>query len=146
MTTRPRRISSAAANHENNPMRTTLQKETRPSAEPGRAPLQFVTPVADIFETGEAFILTAEMPGVSKSDLEVTLEGQELTIVGHRRSEVPAAELLFRESQRADFRRAFELDPSIDSAKIGAQMEQGVLTLRLPKAERVKPRRIEIAP
>ena len=65
-------------------MKTTLQKETRPSAEVTAATRQFITPNVDISETKNGYVLKAEMPGVSKSGLEVTLEGQELTIVGHR--------------------------------------------------------------
>lgn len=51
---------------------------------------------------------------------------------------------VFRESSPADFRRVFELDPAIDTAKTSARMEQGVLTLTLPKSERVKPRKITV--
>jgi HSP20 family protein len=53
--------------------------------------------------------------------------------------------LLYRESQTADFRRSFELDSSIDADKISARIEQGILTVTLPKAEQVKPRRIPVA-
>jgi HSP20 family protein len=55
------------------------------------------------------------------------------------------AEVLYRESRPSDYRRVFELDPAIDSSKISAKMEQGVLTLTLPKTEKVKPRKIEIS-
>ena len=51
---------------------------------------------------------------------------------------------LFRERHAADYRRAFELDPAIDGSKISARMEQGVLTLTLPKSEKVKPRKIRV--
>ncbi|HEY2341431.1 MAG TPA: Hsp20/alpha crystallin family protein, partial [Chthoniobacteraceae bacterium] len=53
-------------------------------------------------------------------------------------------QLLYRESRTWDYRRAFELDPSIDASKISAKMEQGVLRLHLPKAESVKPRKIAV--
>ncbi len=53
--------------------------------------------------------------------------------------------LIHRESRRKNFRRAFELDPSIDAGKISARIEQGVLTLTLPKAEQVKPRKIAVS-
>ena len=64
------------------------------------------------------------------------------------RSEAPAlpeTELFYRESSAADFRRVFEVDPAIEAAKISARMEQGILTLTLPKAEAAKPRKIAVA-
>ncbi|PYL27306.1 MAG: hypothetical protein DMF39_11370 [Verrucomicrobia bacterium] len=53
--------------------------------------------------------------------------------------------LVHRESRSENFRRMFELDPSIDTSKISARIEQGILTLRLPKAEQVKPRKITVS-
>lgn len=105
---------------------------------------EYVTPEVNIVENREGYLLEAEMPGVSKEGLEISLENNLLTIVGHRQP-APAATALYRESKSADFRRVFELDPSIDSAKIDARIEQGILTVRLPKAERVKPRKITVA-
>ena len=105
---------------------------------------EYVTPEVNIFETREGYVLEAEMPGVSKEDLDITLEGNELTIVGHRHAEKFEGETLFRESSHADFRRLFELDPAIDTSKIAAKIEQGLLELTLPKSERVKPRKITV--
>ncbi len=119
---------------------TTVQKETRPAVERNA---EFISPEVNIFETKEGYVLEAEMPGVNKQGLELTLEGNEITIVGHRNLE-PMAQPLFRESREADFRRVFELDPAIDTSKVSARMEQGVLTLTLPKSEKVKPRRITV--
>ena len=84
------------------------------------------------------------MPGVNKEGLEITLEGNEITIVGHRVDEPANGEVLFRESRTVDYRRVFELDPAIDTSKVSARMEQGVLKLTLPKSERVKPRKIAV--
>lgn len=84
------------------------------------------------------------MPGVNKDGLEIMLEGNEITIVGHRPNEVATGEPVFRERALADYRRVFELDPAIDTGKITAKMDQGVLTLTLPKSERVKPRKITV--
>jgi HSP20 family protein len=84
------------------------------------------------------------MPGVNKDGLEITLEGNEITLVGHRHVERLNGELIFTESRDADYRRVFELDPAIDTGKVSARMEQGVLTLTLPKSERVKPRKIKV--
>jgi HSP20 family protein len=105
----------------------------------------FVSPQVNIFETKDGYLLEADLPGVTKDGLEVTLEDTTLTLVGRRSPEPFSGEALYRESRPADFRRVFELDPSIDSAKIHARMDQGVLFLELPKAEKVKPRKIKIA-
>ena len=106
--------------------------------------INFDSPLVDIYETKDAYILQADMPGVPKDGLEVLLEDNALTLVGHRTSSPVAGDALVRESKETDFRRVFELDPAIDTARIKARMDQGVLTLNLPKAERVKPRRIEV--
>lgn len=108
-------------------------------------PKNFVSPEVNIFESKDAYLLEAEMPGVSKEGLEITLEGNELTIHGHRSDDSVQAEVIYRESRLADYRRTFELDPAIDTGRIQAQMQQGVLTLTLPKLEKVKPRKIMIA-
>jgi len=105
---------------------------------------EYVTPEVNIFETKEGYVLQAEMPGVGKDGLEITLEGNEITIVGRRQAEAVSGEAIFRERRPTDFRRVFELDPAIDTAKVTARMEQGVLTLNLPKSEKVKPRKISV--
>jgi HSP20 family protein len=104
----------------------------------------YLSPAINIFETKEGFVLEAEMPGVNKDGLEVTLEGSALTLVGRRNIGSPGSDVIYRESKPAHFRRVFELDPTIDAAKISARIEQGVLTLTLPKTEKVKPRKIAV--
>jgi HSP20 family protein len=124
-------------------MKATVQNETRPAVD-RTARHELISPVVNIFETGDGYILEAEMPGVTKEGLEITLEGTEITIVGHRKVEPLSGNPLFRESQDADYQRMFELDPAIDTGKISAKMDQGILTLMLPKSERVKPRKIAV--
>ena len=102
-------------------------------------------PPANIREEHDAYLLELEMPGVSKSGIEVTVEHNELTIVGHRSDTEPQGEVVYRESRHGDYRRTFEIDASIDTAKIAAKMEQGILKLTLPKAESLKPRKITVA-
>jgi len=121
----------------------TLQKEPRLNHEQNQRP-NFVAAPVNILETKDGYVLEAEMPGVSKEGLQVTLEGNEITIVGRRSDETVRGEALFRESHRADFQRVFQLDPAIDTTKIEAKMDQGLLTLTLPKSEKVKPRKIEV--
>jgi HSP20 family protein len=102
------------------------------------------TPLVDIIESKDSYILEAEMPGVAKDGLEVLLDRSELTLLGRRSVVASSAQALYRESSGRDYRRVFELDPTIDTSRISAQMEQGVLRLTLPKAEHAKPRRITI--
>lgn len=123
-------------------MSATIQKET-PHATNERGE-SFVSPEVNIYESQDGYILEAEMPGVSKDGLEITLEGTEITITGRRQVDAPTGQVLFHESQNLDYRRVFELDPAIDTGKVSARMEQGVLTLTLPKSERVKPRKISV--
>jgi HSP20 family protein len=127
-------------------MSQVLQKEERPvSPQPVKQERPFVSPNVNIVETPAGYVLEAEMPGVAKEGLEISLEDNVLTITGRRQPEPVAVTLLYRESNPADYRRVFELDPSIETGKISAQIEQGILTLTLPKAEKVKPRRITVS-
>jgi HSP20 family protein len=122
-------------------MKTTAQTDQRGNSDRAR---EFVSPEVNICETKDGYLLQAEMPGVNKDGLEITLEDNEITIVGHRQVDPLSGEPLFRESRGVDYRRVFELDPAIDTGKVSARMEQGVLTLTLPKSERVKPRKIKV--
>src|SRR5581483_1301268 len=121
-------------------MNATLQKEPRATE---RA-TTFISPEVNIFETKDGYVLEAEMPGVNKEGLEITVEGNELTIIGRRNSEQLKAQPLFRERRLANYHRVFELDPAIDAAKVSAKIEQGILTVTLPKSEKVKPRKISV--
>jgi len=122
-------------------MQTTVENQTT-NTRPVRD--DYVAPNVNIFETPEGYVLQAEMPGVAKDGLEITLEGTEISIVGRRAPEKIAGEPLFRERNHADYRRVFELDPAIDTGKVSAKIEQGILTVTLPKSERVKPRKITV--
>lgn len=123
-------------------MNLTTDNECGPETMP--AERSFVVPRVDITETAEAYHLEADMPGVSRENLELLLEGNELTLVGRRTRVTDDASLLHGESAALDYRRTFVLDPVIDTNGITAQLEQGLLALRLPKAEKVKPRRIAV--
>lgn len=122
---------------------TTLVRENRDT---DRAQTeQFSTPSASLMEISDGYVLDIELPGVKKEGLEISVENNELTIVGRRSLPQIEGVLIHRESRPEDFRRTFELDPSIDADKISAKMEQGVATLTLPKAEHVKPRKITVS-
>ena len=111
----------------------------------GRQTEQFVAPAASVIEDGEGYLLQVEMPGVNKEGLEISTEGNELTITGRRSLPTIDGALLHHESRRDNFRRTFEIDPSIDMNKIKARIEEGLLTVTLPKAEHVKPRMITVS-
>jgi len=126
-------------------MNAVAQQQDRPvRPQPVETGRESLAPRVNIVETPDGYVLEAEMPGVNKEGLDISLDNNVLTIVGRRQPDLPAT-LLHRESEAADFRRVFELDPSIETAKIAAKIEQGILTLTLPKAEQVKPRRISVS-
>lgn len=105
---------------------------------------RWVQPQVNISESREGYTLEAEMPGVGKEGLEVLLDGNELTIVGRKNLASVQAQSVYRESNDYDYRRTFELDPVIDTNRVVARMENGLLYLELPKADRVKPRKITV--
>ena len=123
---------------------TVTTSENRPVREQNQAERTYLQPAVNIVETKDGYSLEAEMPGVNKEGLEVLLEGNELTLVGHRRQPDVQAKLLYRETSSRDYRRVFVLDPAIDTGKISAKMENGLLKLELPKAEATKPRKITV--
>lgn len=126
-------------------MNTMTKTERRPMSETEPTENRergYVSPRVNITESKDGYVLQAEMPGVNKAGLEISLENNELTIVGRRNTDSQGLELLYRESSNRDYRRVFALDPTIDTARIDAKMENGVLRLTLPKAEHVKPRKI----
>jgi HSP20 family protein len=126
-------------------MKTMTQNEAQVANTDRPATVQYVAPDVNIYETKDGYELEAEMPGVSKEGLEITVEGQQISIVGRRADEVVPGEVLFRERSHAAYRRVFDLDPAIDTTRIAARMQQGVLHLALPKSEAVKPRKIAVS-
>ena len=132
--TKPKRGNGMAQNQQENSGMAEVEQTERP----------FVSPEVNIYETHEGYVLQAEMPGVPKDGIDVTVEGNTITFVGRRADRNPQGSVVYRESHGADYRRVFELDPAVDTTRISAEMNQGVLVVSLPKAERLKPRRIEI--
>ncbi len=106
---------------------------------------RFVAPRTRIVETENAFVLTAEMPGVGKEGVTVTIEDDHLVITGRRTTPAPAGKTVYRESHQANYRRAFELEGLVEADKVHAKIEHGILRVELPKAESLKPRKIEVA-
>ena len=124
----------------------TINTLTRENRDADRAQVdQFIAPPASVIEAGEGYTLELEMPGVTKDGLDISVENNELTVVGQRSLPTVQGTLIHHESRPNNFRRTFELDPSIDADKISAKIEQGLVTLTLPKAEHVKPRKISVS-
>jgi HSP20 family protein len=126
-------------------MTNTLVRENNGRAANRRESEKFVAPLASVSETADGYTLELEMPGVNKEGLEISIEKNELSIVGRRSNPAIDGTLVHRESRPHNYRRLFEIDPSIDSGKIIAGINQGVVTLTLPKAEAVKPRKITVS-
>ncbi len=118
---------------------------TRSDTELTRAARQFL-PDVNIYETDDSLVLEAELPGVSSDGLDIKLEKNILTIVGRTTAaDVGERRLVRAEYETGDYRRAFTLSEEIDQDKIEATVNNGVLTLRLPKAEKVKARKIPVS-
>ena len=105
---------------------------------------QTYSPRFDIWETDAELLLYGDMPGVSPTSLDIQFDSGVLTIHGHVEPRHSDIHFLCGEYGIGDFYRAFTIGEAIDSAKISAEIHNGVLTLHLPKTEAVKPRRIEV--
>jgi len=110
-----------------------------------QADREYIAPPANISATADEYMIELDMPGVSKGGLEVTVEGNQLSIIGRRQEAAPTGTPYYRESLDADYCRSFEIGPDVDTSNIRAEMQQGILKLHLPKSERVKPRKINIS-
>ncbi|TVP84838.1 MAG: Hsp20/alpha crystallin family protein [Thioalkalivibrio sp.] len=104
-----------------------------------------LTPPVDVFEDATGITLLADLPGVPKDALHLQVEAETLTIEGEVRLEVPEGmEATHAEVGLPRYRRVFTLSRELDTEKVSAEFRNGVLTLRIPKAEHAQPRRIEV--
>jgi HSP20 family protein len=104
-------------------------------------------PPVDLYETADAYIVTAELPGVSRDDLQIHASEGRLTLSGLRREHPCACEQYHRlERGHGAFERSFHLPLPIDGDRISADLKDGVLTVRCPKAPGTVPRRVTITP
>ena len=103
-------------------------------------------PPVDIQETEDAYRLTAELPGLSKDDINITLENNVLRLSGERKFEKDVKKESYHRIERTygTFARAFTLPSQVSSEKVQAAFENGLLTITVPKAEQAKPRKIAI--
>src|SRR5256885_14730415 len=109
----------------------TLVRENRNASQ--QRSEQFATPAASVIEDNDAYLLNVEMPGVNKEGLEISVENNELRIIGRRTSPEINGTLVHRESRSENFRRVFELDPSIDTSKISCGRPPARCTRHMPE-------------
>lgn len=121
-------------------MTENVSKQTETSPSDG-----VLMPPVDVFEDAAGITLYADMPGVPKDRLALHIEADTLTIEGEVALEIPdGMEATHAEVSQPRYRRVFTLSRELDSEKVAAEFSQGVLKLRIPKAEHAQPRRIEI--
>jgi HSP20 family protein len=105
-------------------------------------------PAIDLIEKKDAYLVCAEMPGVDRSNIEITLEKNVLTISGQKAATIEARDEELRvfaaERVSGNFSRSLRMPDHIDSEKIAADYRDGVLTVTIPKAEIAQPRKIEV--
>jgi HSP20 family protein len=128
-----------------NKQMTVTKSSSEPMARPDVREEEYVLPLADIFETPEAYVVMLDMPGAQKENMRVRLEHGSLSV------SAPAARhfqeggtVLHEESRISGYARAFSLGEGIDLKNVDAQFEDGVLTVKLFKNEELKPREISI--
>jgi HSP20 family protein len=113
---------------------------------PAPAARYAVTPRYRVEENADAYVITAHVPGTSASDVETIVDGEKLVVNARRAWTAPESWTpVHLEIRPDDYRLVLELDRRVNRDGIKAQLTQGVLTLTLPKAEELKPRKIEIA-
>ncbi len=120
------------------------QENKKASGEPTREGVTFV-PEVDISESEAGLVLYADMPGVTKDNLDIDIREGVLTVTGTVEPERDNLRLVHGEYEIGGFQRRFTLGEKIDQEKIEAKLENGVLQLTLPKAEAHKPRKITIS-
>ncbi len=121
------------------------EKKELASQDEKTMPGRYYVPSTDIYEVDQALMVVMEMPGVEKRDITIDLENDKLRISGQIDfSKYQGLDPVYTEYNVGHYTRSFILDNKIDREGISAQMEDGVLTLTLPKSKNAQPRRIEI--
>jgi HSP20 family molecular chaperone IbpA len=123
---------------------TTAQQDVARQHETGKE-LSTLLPPVNIIEDESGITVTADLPGVTKENLAIRVEGGALTIDAPLSlGESASLEAVYSEVRSAHFRRSFTLSRELDAGKIEASIKDGVLHLHVPKLEHAKPRRIEV--
>lgn len=128
-------------------IRQGLDELSRSYGDKGKPSRANVYPALNVYEEADRLILTAELPGVRPADLELSLEGETLTIQGRRAPRQGEAGVSYhrREIQAGNFSRAVTLPIKVDEDKVGARMVNGILTVTLIKASEATPRQIKVS-
>jgi HSP20 family protein len=103
-------------------------------------------PAVDVYETNEAYLLQADLPGLTKEDIEVQVIEDQISIRGTRKRVVQPEQKGYQHFERPEgrFERSFRVKGGIDAARVEARFEHGVLTVTLPKPEEARPRHIDV--
>jgi len=121
------------------------KKREHEGKEEGTIPARVFLPSADIYESQDSLTVILEMPGVEKDNVEVRIEDNVLSVEGRiDLSKYQGLLPLYTEYNIGHYARSFRLSDAIDQAKINAEVKDGVLSLKLPKAEKTKPRTIQV--
>lgn len=129
----------------NKELETPMKKELSTKEEKTK-PGKFYVPDTDIYETDEALVVVMDMPGVEKKNIDIKVENNVLSVEGQIDfAKYENLKPVYTEYNVGHFSRSFSISRDIDSAGISAKIEDGVLTLRLPRAKEAAPRRIEVA-
>jgi len=105
-----------------------------------------ILPASDIYENPDEFILVANMPGVSRSEVQVKVIEESLIVFGRiNYDETVNRDYILNENELGNYFRKFKISDSIDKTKISAKYDNGQLIVHLPKSEKIKPRTIDIA-
>jgi HSP20 family protein len=119
---------------------TAVAKKSQPKKDE-----RIMLPPVDVIEDSTGITLYADLPGLSKDDLIMQVDANSLTIEGEMKLQVPEnIEVSHAEVSVPRYRRVFTLSKELDTEKIAAEFKQGVLKLRIPKAEHAQPRKIQI--
>jgi HSP20 family protein len=102
------------------------------------------TPRVDILEGDEELLLIADLPGVKPEDMDLRFENGELTLHGKCAPRPREGASIGSEYEVGDFHRVFTISEAVDADKIAAELKNGILTVHLPKSERVKPKKIAV--
>ena len=122
------------------------EKREVDASEESTRPTRAFVPSADIYESENALTVVLEMPGVNRDNVDVNIEDGVLTVEGRIDfTKYEGLQPVYSEYNVGPYRRSFQISSQIDHSKIAAQMQNGIMTLELPKAETAKPRRIQVS-